>query len=133
MKVTDVQIRLMPGSEETLRAVCSITFDGKSVVTPLRDIDGPHGLFVAMPASNRLQLCSACSRGFEVKAGFCPTCGWPVPRQDLRPANDPESRQYTVIAHPITPECREEIETAVLAPFDRELNAALQQDFAGQR
>jgi|GEM_PF-60479 len=49
MRVTDVRLRrLQP--EGRMRAYASVTLDDEFVVHELRVIDGPNGLFVAMPS-----------------------------------------------------------------------------------
>jgi stage V sporulation protein G len=80
LKVTDVRLRRMqPGGK--MRAYASVTLDDEFVVHEMRVIDGPRGLFVAMPS---------------------------------RRASDGEFRD---IAHPITAEARQYIQTAVLEAF----------------
>jgi stage V sporulation protein G len=49
MKVTDVRLRrLQP--EGRMRAYASVTLDDEFVVHEMRIIDGPNGMFVAMPS-----------------------------------------------------------------------------------
>ena len=49
MKITDIRLRrLQP--EGKMRAYASVTFDEEFVVHEMRVIDGPNGLFVAMPS-----------------------------------------------------------------------------------
>ncbi len=82
MKVTDVRLRRMqPGGK--MRAYASVTLDDEFVVHEMRIIDGPRGLFVAMPS---------------------------------RRSADGEFRD---IAHPITSEARQYIQTAVLEAFEQ--------------
>ncbi|MEW6307464.1 MAG: septation regulator SpoVG [Bacillota bacterium] len=49
MQITDVRVRRL-AVEGKLRAVASITLEDSFVVHDLRVIDGPTGLFVAMPS-----------------------------------------------------------------------------------
>lgn len=51
MKVTEVKI--FPINEDRLKAYVSITFDDCFVVRDLKIIQGPNGLFVAMPSKKR--------------------------------------------------------------------------------
>jgi stage V sporulation protein G len=51
MDITDV--RVFPVSEEKLRGYATITFDGCFVVRDVKIIEGPKGLFVAMPSKRR--------------------------------------------------------------------------------
>jgi stage V sporulation protein G len=51
MKITEVKI--FPVNEERLKAYVSITIDACFVVRDLKVIQGPGGLFVAMPSKKR--------------------------------------------------------------------------------
>jgi len=51
MKITEVKI--FPINEERLKAYVSITIDDSFVVRDLKIIQGPNGLFVAMPSKKR--------------------------------------------------------------------------------
>lgn len=51
MKITEVKV--FPVSEERLKAYVSITFEDCFVVRDLKIIQGPSGLFVAMPSKKR--------------------------------------------------------------------------------
>lgn len=48
MKITDVKIKKVE-TENRLKAVASIVFDGELIVSGIKVIDGQYGLFVAMP------------------------------------------------------------------------------------
>ena len=48
MQVTD--IRIIPVDQGALRAYVNITFDDSLVVNDFEIIEGPNGLFLAMPA-----------------------------------------------------------------------------------
>lgn len=51
MKITEVKV--FPVNEDRLKAYVSITFDDAFVVRDLKVIQGPTGLFVAMPSKKR--------------------------------------------------------------------------------
>ena len=51
MRITEVKVFLV--SEERLKAYVSITFENCFVVRDLKVIQGPTGLFVAMPSKKR--------------------------------------------------------------------------------
>ncbi len=51
MKITEVKV--FPVNEERLKAYVSITIEGCFVVRDLKVIQGPTGLFVAMPSKKR--------------------------------------------------------------------------------
>lgn len=51
MQITEVKI--FPVNEDRLKAYVSVTFDHCFVVRDLKVIQGPNGLFVAMPSKKR--------------------------------------------------------------------------------
>ena len=51
MKITEVKV--FPVNEDRLKAYVSITFENAFVVRDLKIIQGPSGLFVAMPSKKR--------------------------------------------------------------------------------
>jgi stage V sporulation protein G len=51
MEITDVKI--IPVDDEKLKAFVSIVFDQCFVVTDIKIINGPKGLFVSMPSKKR--------------------------------------------------------------------------------
>lgn len=51
MQITEVKI--FPVNEDRLKAYVSVTFDQCFVVRDLKVIQGPNGLFVAMPSKKR--------------------------------------------------------------------------------
>jgi stage V sporulation protein G len=51
MKITEVKV--FPVNEERLKAYVSITIDNSFVVRDLKVIQGPNGLFIAMPSKKR--------------------------------------------------------------------------------
>ena len=51
MEITDVKV--IPVDDEKLKAFVSIVFDGEFVVTDIKIINGPKGLFVSMPSKKR--------------------------------------------------------------------------------
>jgi stage V sporulation protein G len=51
MEITDV--RVFPVDEDRLKGYATITFDSCFVVRDVKIIEGPKGLFVAMPSKKR--------------------------------------------------------------------------------
>lgn len=51
MKITEVRIR--PVSQDKLKAYASVTFDGCFLVTDIKIIEGPKGLFLSMPSKKK--------------------------------------------------------------------------------
>ena len=50
MKISDVRIRLVDKDDGKLRAVASMTIDDCFVIHDIKIINGPEGIFVAMPS-----------------------------------------------------------------------------------
>jgi stage V sporulation protein G len=119
VKITEVRIKLIDDKEDRLKAFCAVTFDAEFVVRDLKVIDGPRGLFVAMPSRRMTVRCDACGFRVESRARFCCNCG---ERQQPESGDMPDgnSRQFADIAHPINGRCRAQIEAAVLAAYASE-------------
>jgi stage V sporulation protein G len=121
VQVTEVRIKLMEGSEDRLRAFCSITLDHCFVVRDLKVIDGASGPFVAMPSRKLSGHCYRCNYKNHLRAAFCNQCGAKL--KVSIPADSPQ-KLYADVAHPVNSDCREMISSAVLAEFEAELARA---------
>ncbi len=116
MDITEVRIKLADGNER-LQAFCSITFDGCFVVRDIKIIDGPAGLFVAMPTRQNTTGCPHCRTKNFTKAVFCSQCGRTLASNERRESNE---KLFVDIAHPIHAECREMIQSKILSAFQLE-------------
>jgi len=123
VQVTEVRIKLMEGSEDRLRAFCSITLDHCFVVRDLKVIDGASGPFVAMPSRKLSGHCYRCNYKNHLRAAFCNQCGAKL--KVSIPADLPQ-KLYADVAHPVNSDCREMISSAVLAEFENELARAVE-------
>lgn len=123
MQVTEVRIKLMEGSEDRLRAFCSITLDHSFVIRDLKVIDGASGPFVAMPSRKLSGHCYRCNYKNHLRAAYCNQCGTKL--KVMVPVDSPQ-KLYADVAHPVNSDCREMISTAVLAEFAAELARAAQ-------
>lgn len=123
MEITEVRIKLMEGSEDRLRAFCSITFDHCFVVRDLKIIDGVHGPFVAMPSRKLTGHCQRCGHKNHLRALYCNQCGVRV-RASQDAEGDSPQKLYADVAHPINSACREMIQNAVIDELERELARA---------
>ncbi len=126
MEITEVRIKLMEGSEDRLRAFCSITIDQSFVIRDLKIIDGSHGPFVAMPSRKLTGHCNRCGSKNHLRATFCNQCGAKL--QSGSPVDAPQ-KLYADVAHPINSECREMIQNAVVDEFQAELQRAAQPNY----
>lgn len=126
MEITEVRIKLMEGSEDRLRAFCSITIDQNFVVRDLKIIDGSHGPFVAMPSRKLTGHCNRCGSKNHLRATFCNQCGTKLQSDSVA---DAPQKLYADVAHPINSECREIIQNAVVDEFNAELQRAAQPNY----
>lgn len=125
MEITDVRIFLRePSAGSKLKAYATLTLDHVFVVRNVKVIEGNKGLFVAMPSERAKEPCPKCGFRNAVRSRFCNQCGGslgaPAPKQadpgeEARPEAVSEHRD---IAHPITVECREQIQHRVLEAYE---------------
>ncbi|MFV0445043.1 MAG: septation protein SpoVG family protein [Planctomycetaceae bacterium] len=129
MEITEVRIKLVRESQDRLLAFCSITFDSQFVIRDLKIIQGTKGPFVAMPSRKLMDRCRRCGGKNALRSAFCNQCG--VRLQDDRAPKETDGRAklYADIAHPINSECREMIQTSVLAAFEHEQVLAQSPDY----
>ena len=124
MKISEIRIKLMEGSEDRLRAFCSITLDDCFVIRDLKIIDGSSGPFVAMPSRKLTGHCQRCHHKNHLRANYCNQCG--AKQVHSGPPIDSPQKLYADVAHPINSECREQIQTAIVEEFEAELRRAEQ-------
>lgn len=129
MKITEVKIFQKEGDEKKLRAFATVTFDSCFVVRDIKIIEGSKGFFVAMPSRRIKNPCPKCGHRNALRSRFCNQCGLNLnPRTNElsgeRHESDEKSRQseHRDIAHPITAEFREHIQSAVLEAYERSRN-----------
>ena len=99
MEVTNVKVKVMH-TEGNLKAYATITFDDEFVVKDIKVIDGKKGIFIAMPSK--------------------PIKNRKV--EDVESAEEME-RLHKDIPHPINPQAREKIQTAILKAYEEALKA----------
>jgi stage V sporulation protein G len=132
MEITEVRIKLMEDSDDRLQGFCSVTFDNSFVVRDLKIIDGTNGPFVAMPSRKLTSHCHQCGTKNHLRAQFCNQCGTRL-RED-RALRDAEGRAklYADIAHPINSQCREMIQSRVIAEFRTEQERSKQPGYVSR-
>lgn len=126
MDITEIRIKLMEGSEDRLRAFCSITIDDAFVVRDLKIIDGSNGPFVAMPSRKLTGHCQRCNHKNHLRATYCNHCGAKLQIDGDSASYDSPQKLYADVAHPINSDCRELIQNAVIDEFHAELNRCQQ-------
>ena len=124
MKITEVAVQLAPAGQDRLRGFCCITMDGGFVVRDIKIINGPNGLFVAMPSRKIMTPCPQCRTKNHLQAKYCNTCGAQLP--NTVPHQGERVKMHCDVAHPINVECRQMIEREILAAFNHELSKSQQ-------
>jgi stage V sporulation protein G len=127
MNVTEVSVQLAPPAEgvgvsNRLKAFCSITLDGAFAIRDIKIIDGPKGMFVAMPSRKVTAHCPNCQTKNFVQARFCNQCGSKLSPPILTQENE-RPKMHCDVAHPINMKCRQIIEKAIISAYLAKLHA----------
>lgn len=121
MEITEIRIKLMEDSGDRLRAFCSITLDGAFVIRDLKIIEGPNGLFVAMPSRKLTARCPQCGCKNHLRASYCNQCSLRLDSQHPPRDDAGRAKLYADVAHPINSDCREGIQNRVVEAYEAEL------------
>ena len=134
MQLTEVRVNLCSGQAGRLKAFCSLTFDDTFVVRDVKLIEGPDGLFLAMPSRKLCDHCPRCGEKNHLRARFCNHCGGRL--DESRSSRNLSSnvhghgsghaggrlKLHADIAHPINAACRSAIERDVVDAYQQELD-----------
>ncbi len=112
MRITQVQFKTVE-SVDRLRAIVSVVFDESLIIHDVKIIDGPQGLFVAMPARKQMSHCPHCNTKNPWDAVFCNQCGVKLTAHPLQG----RQRAHTDIVHPINAAARKRIEREILGQY----------------
>jgi stage V sporulation protein G len=135
MQLTEVRVNLCNTSSQVgrLKAFCSLTFDDTFVVRDVKLIEGPDGLFLAMPSRKLCDHCPRCGDKNHLRARYCNHCGSRLDEtRFMRQGNSGNARGpgrlklHADIAHPINALCRSRIEHEVVGAYERELERSRQ-------
>jgi stage V sporulation protein G len=131
MLLTEIRINLCDMRQGRLKAFCSLTFDQTFVVRDVKLIDGPGGLFLAMPSRKLTDRCRRCSEKNHLRARFCNHCGTRLDehRAEKLSGNQMHPGRFKLhadIAHPINVDCRSKIEREVVAAYFDEVEKSKQ-------
>jgi stage V sporulation protein G len=124
MDVTEVRIKLVGGSNDRLKAFCTITLNGEFVVRDAKIVEGPEGFFVAMPSRRLTDHCPGCGCKNHLQASFCNDCGRKLAANRCKTDSRGRAKLHADMAHPISEACRERISKAVIAAYQKELAAS---------
>lgn len=131
MQLTEVRVNLCGSGAGRLKAFCSLTFDNTFVVRDVKLIDGPDGLFLAMPSRKLCDHCPRCGEKNHLRARFCNHCGGRLDEmRGVRAGSDrlasPRIKLHADIAHPINASCRADLEHDVFDAYRHELERSRQ-------
>jgi stage V sporulation protein G len=128
MEITEVRVRLVRNRNDRLKAFCSMTLDDEFVVRDIKIIDseGDGGCFVAMPSRKISDRCSRCGGKNHLGARFCNGCGGSLPQNRARKDSKGRMKLHADIAHPISIECRRQIQEALAVAYEEELERSKQ-------
>ena len=121
MDITEVRIFLKhDDSNKKLKGYATITIDNAFVVRNVKIIEGNKGLFVAMPSRKVKESCPKCGFKNVVRSRFCNQCGGSLPMKGAPTDEMARQAEHKDIAHPITIQCRENIQKKVLDAYQLE-------------
>ena len=131
MKITEVKIFQKEDDDKKLRAFATVTFDDCFVVRDIKIIEGSKGFFVAMPSRRIKEPCLKCHHRNTLKSRYCNQCGasligvgdkFKIEKNGYSESDEIKSRQseHRDVAHPITAEFRETIQSVVLNAYEKE-------------
>lgn len=126
MKVSEVRVKLNIPSQDRLRGFCSITFDSQFVVRDIKIIDGPNGVFVAMPSRKLMDHCPRCSTKNHLRAKFCNNCGAKLNENRVTSSEEGRLKLHCDVAHPINAACRNMLQEAIIKAYQEELERSKQ-------
>jgi stage V sporulation protein G len=137
MQLTEVRVNLCGQGAGRLKAFCSLTFDDTFVVRDVKLIEGPDGLFLAMPSRKLADHCPRCGDKNHLRARFCNNCGGRLDENRFMRNNanghghghapsHGRLKLHADIAHPINAVCRAQIEHDVVDAYQHELERSKQ-------
>ncbi len=120
MEITEIRIFPKEGQDKKLRAYATVTFDHAFVVRNIKIIQGTVGVFIAMPSRKVKIPCARCFFKNEVGSRYCNECG-----TELKPTSEDElihdaKAEHRDIAHPITQEFRDYLQSMILKAYQAE-------------
>ncbi len=118
MKITEVRVFSKEGQDKKLKAYATVTFDQSFVIRNIKVIQGSNGVFIAMPSRKMKHPCAKCNFKNEVGSKYCNQCG-----AELKPASEEDlvrdaKAEHRDIAHPITQEFRDYLQSEVLKAYE---------------
>ena len=98
-----------------------MTFDNCFVVRNIKVIQSSNGLFIAMPSRKVKLSCEKCHFRNEAGSKFCNHCAAAIaPHESSNVRGEDAKAEHRDIAHPVTKEFREYLQTKVLEAYQKE-------------
>ena len=123
MEITEVRVILKDSPDKKLKAYATVTFDNVFVVRNIKVIEGPGGLFIAMPSRKAKHPCPKCGFKNEARSKFCNQCAAPLPIQNFPAPHQAAGNtqlEHKDIAHPINQAFREYLQKKILEAYEQE-------------
>ena len=123
MEITEIRVFLKEGQDKKLKAYTTVTFDNVFVIRNIKVIQGAGGLFIAMPSRKMKSPCPKCGFKNEVGSKFCNHCGAALPAmvdQPVSPTEMDSKSEHRDIAHPVTQQFREYLQSKILDAYRKE-------------
>ena len=132
LEISEIRIKLLENQRDKLRAFASLTLDRCVVVRDIKIIEGPGGLFVAMPSRKLMDRCFECGGKNHLRARYCNDCGARL--ESGRGESDVRGRPklYADIAHPIHQAARDFVQGAILAAYRSEVVRSHEDGYVAQ-
>lgn len=111
-----------------VKAYANIILDDALALHDLKVLDGPRGIFLAMPTRKLTDRCPRCQSKNHLRAKFCNECGATLAIAELRVKTDAVTGRLLLhadVVHPISRSLREHIEERVLTALKNQETATL--------
>ena len=122
MEITEIRIFPKEGQDKKLKAYTTVTFENKFVVRNIKIIQGANGLFIAMPSRKMKYACPKCGFKNEVGSKYCNQCAAELPHRGAEDDSGDAKSEHRDIAHPITQEFREYLQSHILEAYHKEVS-----------
>jgi len=130
MDITEIRVFIKEGQDKKLKAYTTVTFDNAFVVRNIKVIQGSSGLFIAMPSRKLKFVCPKCGFKNEIGSNYCNKCGAQLPA--VKESDADAKAEHRDIAHPITKDFREYLQSKILVAYSQEAQRAGLTDSAHQ-
>jgi stage V sporulation protein G len=128
MEITEIRIFPKEGQDKKLKAYTTVTFDNAFVVRNIKVIQGANALFIAMPSRKNKAPCPKCNFKNEVGSKFCNQCGATIHSNESRSTSPGTKTEHRDIAHPITQQFREYLQTKILEAYKKEIGSEVSKE-----